>query len=69
MVTAVPRIVSSISSWTVLLYIRIRKKFESPYPRIALFSERVLFREGCLRELARLVILSGRLNWGGYYRC
>ena len=46
----------------------IRKKFASLNLRIALFSQRVLFREGCPRELAQLVIRSGRLNWEGYYR-
>ena len=45
-----------------------RNKFASPNSRIALFSQRLLFREDCSRELAQLVIRSGRLNWGGYYR-
>ena len=56
----------SLSSRTVLSYIRIR--FASPNPRIALLLQRVLSREGCPRELVQLVIRSGRLNWGGYHR-
>ena len=65
--TVIPQIVLSLFSRTVLSFIRIRK-FASPNSRIALLSQRVLFREGCPRELARLVIRGGRLNWGGYYR-
>ena len=44
-----------------------RKKFASPNPCIALLSQRLLFREGCPRKLAQLVICSGRLDWRGYY--
>ena len=46
----------------------IPKKFASPNLRIALFLQRVLFRDGCPRELAQLIIRSGRLNREVYYR-
>ena len=55
-----------LSSRTMLLYMQIRKKFASPNPDIALFLQRVLFREGCPRKFAQLVIRSGRLDWGGF---
>ena len=48
--------------------IYIQNKFASSNPSIALFSQRVLFREEYLRELAQLVIRSGGFNWRGKYR-
>ena len=64
--TVVPHIVLFLSSRTMLSYIQIRKNFASPNPDIALFLQRVLFREGCLRKFAQLVIRGGRLDWGGF---
>ena len=42
----------------------IRKQFTSPNPRIVLFSQRVLFREGRPRDLAQPLLLATSIGLG-----